>query len=152
MDSMQISVPDAPPTDYGVYHFRRSFELAARPETFVVHVYLGDAEGDARPHDGERQSGLETEAEDLRGNQASTRSALDYAENNIVPGQEGNVRGYWNTDPCAGGYPAFHYGGANRIGRRETTRRRRRGGRRLGPRAGKGHKGRLPTADKSVGK
>jgi len=33
-----ISAPGAPPNDYGVYHFRRSVELAARPERFVVHV------------------------------------------------------------------------------------------------------------------
>jgi alpha-L-rhamnosidase len=33
-----ISVPAAPPSDYGVYHFRRSFELATRPDAFVVHV------------------------------------------------------------------------------------------------------------------
>ena len=33
-----IGVPGAPPFDYGVYHFRRAFELAERPATFVVHV------------------------------------------------------------------------------------------------------------------
>ena len=33
-----ISVPGAPPTEYGVYHFRRTFELAARPEKFLVHA------------------------------------------------------------------------------------------------------------------
>jgi len=33
-----IAVPGAPATGYGVYHFRRSFELAAKPERFVVHV------------------------------------------------------------------------------------------------------------------
>ena len=33
-----IAVPDAPTFDYGVYHFRRSFELAARPASFVIHV------------------------------------------------------------------------------------------------------------------
>ena len=33
-----IAVPGAPATEYGVYHFRRTFELAARPERFVVHV------------------------------------------------------------------------------------------------------------------
>jgi alpha-L-rhamnosidase len=33
-----ISVPDAPPSAYGVYHFRRRFQLAAAPATFVVHA------------------------------------------------------------------------------------------------------------------
>ncbi len=33
-----ISVPDAPPRDYGVYHFRKSFDLAARPASFLVHA------------------------------------------------------------------------------------------------------------------
>src|SRR5918995_620500 len=33
-----ISVPEAPPFDYGVYHFRKTFELPARPATFLVHV------------------------------------------------------------------------------------------------------------------
>jgi hypothetical protein len=33
-----ISVPGAPPFDYGVYHFRRTFELGERPRRFLVHV------------------------------------------------------------------------------------------------------------------
>jgi len=33
-----IAVPGAPATAYGVYHFRRRFELPAKPERFVVHV------------------------------------------------------------------------------------------------------------------
>ena len=33
-----IAVPKAPATEYGVYHFRKTFELAARPEKFVVHA------------------------------------------------------------------------------------------------------------------
>lgn len=33
-----ISVPDASPYDYGVYHFRKSFELPAKPSGFLVHV------------------------------------------------------------------------------------------------------------------
>jgi alpha-L-rhamnosidase len=33
-----IAVPNASPFDYGVYHFRRTFELAAKPASFVVHV------------------------------------------------------------------------------------------------------------------
>jgi Zn-dependent M28 family amino/carboxypeptidase len=34
----------------------------------------------------------------------------DYVENNIPPGEEDKVRGYYNVDPCAGGYPAFKNG------------------------------------------
>ena len=33
-----IAVPHAPRKEYGVYHFRKTFELAARPERFGVHV------------------------------------------------------------------------------------------------------------------
>src|SRR5436305_13216075 len=33
-----IAPPDAPPTAYGVYHFRRAFDLATAPTSFVVHV------------------------------------------------------------------------------------------------------------------
>jgi hypothetical protein len=33
-----IAVPKASATEYGVYHFRKTFELAARPEKFVVHA------------------------------------------------------------------------------------------------------------------
>ena len=44
------------------------------------------------------------------GEEAGTLGSLDYAEDNVVPGEEGKVRGYWNTDPCAGGYPAYRYG------------------------------------------
>ena len=33
-----IAVPKAPATEYGVYRFRKSFDLAARPERFVVHA------------------------------------------------------------------------------------------------------------------
>jgi hypothetical protein len=33
-----IAVPGAPPTDYGVYHFRRTFQLSTRPQEFIVHV------------------------------------------------------------------------------------------------------------------
>lgn len=44
------------------------------------------------------------------GEESGTLGSLDYATNNIVPGQENKVRSYWNTDPCAGGYPAFRFG------------------------------------------
>jgi hypothetical protein len=33
-----------------------------------------------------------------------------YVEQYIVPDQESKVRGYWNADPCAGGYPARKLG------------------------------------------
>src|SRR5450432_407376 len=33
-----ISPPGAPPNSYGVYHFRRTWNLAALPHRFVVHV------------------------------------------------------------------------------------------------------------------
>src|SRR5690348_164625 len=33
-----ISVPRTSGFEYGVYHFRRTFELASAPATFVVHV------------------------------------------------------------------------------------------------------------------
>jgi alpha-L-rhamnosidase len=33
-----ISVPGASPFDYGVYHFRRTFELAAAPSSFPIQV------------------------------------------------------------------------------------------------------------------
>lgn len=33
-----IAPAGAPPFDYGVYHFRRTFDLDARPSSFVVHV------------------------------------------------------------------------------------------------------------------
>jgi hypothetical protein len=33
-----ISVPNTSPYDYGVYHFRRTFDLAAAPSSFLIHV------------------------------------------------------------------------------------------------------------------
>jgi hypothetical protein len=33
-----IAVPSTSPFDYGVYHFRRTFELPAKPSSFVIHV------------------------------------------------------------------------------------------------------------------
>src|ERR1035438_2529219 len=33
-----IAVAAAPRTEYGVYHFRKSFDLPARPERLLVHV------------------------------------------------------------------------------------------------------------------
>lgn len=50
------------------------------------------------------------------GEESGTLGSTDYVANNIVPGEESKVRGYWNTDPCAGGYPAFRRGNpADRI-------------------------------------
>jgi hypothetical protein len=33
-----IAVPDAPARDYGVYHFRRTFDLPAKPSCFILRV------------------------------------------------------------------------------------------------------------------
>lgn len=33
-----ITCPGAPVRDYGVYHFRKTFTLAARPDSFIIHV------------------------------------------------------------------------------------------------------------------
>jgi alpha-L-rhamnosidase len=33
-----ISAPNSSPFDYGVYHFRRTFELSAAPASFLIHV------------------------------------------------------------------------------------------------------------------
>ncbi len=33
-----IAAPGSSPFDYGVYHFRRSFDLASPPSSFIVHV------------------------------------------------------------------------------------------------------------------
>src|SRR5690606_17611603 len=33
-----ITVPDAPPRAYGVYHFRRTFNVASQPSSFTIHV------------------------------------------------------------------------------------------------------------------
>ena len=33
-----ITVPGAPQSGYGVYHFRRSFDLASKPDSFLIHV------------------------------------------------------------------------------------------------------------------
>ncbi len=33
-----IVVPDTSPFDYGVYHFRKTFELPSKPASFVIHV------------------------------------------------------------------------------------------------------------------
>jgi len=33
-----ISCPDAPQREYGVYHFRKTFNLADKPDKFIIHV------------------------------------------------------------------------------------------------------------------
>ena len=33
-----ISHPTASPKDYGVYHFRRTFDLDSQPEKLIIHV------------------------------------------------------------------------------------------------------------------
>jgi PKD repeat protein len=42
--------------------------------------------------------------------ESGTFGSIDYVQNNIPPGQESKVRGYFNVDPCAGAYPAFKNG------------------------------------------
>jgi alpha-L-rhamnosidase len=37
-DAHWIAHPTAPAKEYGVYHFRRTFDLPAKPETFIIHV------------------------------------------------------------------------------------------------------------------
>lgn len=37
-DAYWINVPGAPAHDYGVYHFRKSFELAAKPSKFIINI------------------------------------------------------------------------------------------------------------------
>lgn len=37
-EAMWITCPDVSPTSYGVFHFRRTFNLADTPESFVVNV------------------------------------------------------------------------------------------------------------------
>jgi len=51
----------------------------------------------------------------MDGEEDGLLGSIDYVNNTIPPEQENNVRGYFNADPCAGGYPAFHYGTANRV-------------------------------------
>lgn len=36
--ALWISVPGAPEKGYGVYHFRKTLELASKPDSFIVHV------------------------------------------------------------------------------------------------------------------
>jgi PKD repeat protein len=51
----------------------------------------------------------------MDGEEDGLLGSVEYVNNVIPPEGEKDVRGYFNADPCAGGYPAFHYGGANRI-------------------------------------
>jgi len=44
--------------------------------------------------------------------ESGTFGSADYVANNIPPGEEDKVRGYFNVDPCAGAYPAFKEGTA----------------------------------------
>src|SRR5689334_4501253 len=37
-DAYWICVPNQPAHDYGVYQFRKTFTLAAKPSSFIVHV------------------------------------------------------------------------------------------------------------------
>ena len=51
----------------------------------------------------------------MDGEEDGLLGSVEYVNNVIPPEGANNVRGYFNADPCAGGYPAFHYGTANRI-------------------------------------
>jgi uncharacterized repeat protein (TIGR01451 family) len=42
--------------------------------------------------------------------ESGTFGSIDYVNNNIPPGEEDQVRAYFNMDPCAGAYPAFRNG------------------------------------------
>lgn len=42
--------------------------------------------------------------------ESGAHGSEDYVTNNIPPGEEAKVRGYFNVDPCAGAYPAFQEG------------------------------------------
>jgi PKD repeat protein len=42
--------------------------------------------------------------------ESGTFGSIDYVTNNIPPGEEGSIRGYFNVDPCAGAYPAYKDG------------------------------------------
>ena len=33
-----IDVPNTQPQEYGIYHFRKSFELGEKPRQFIIHV------------------------------------------------------------------------------------------------------------------
>jgi hypothetical protein len=46
----------------------------------------------------------------MDGEEDGTLGSAAYVSDHIVPEQESKVRGYWNADPCAGGYPARRYG------------------------------------------
>ena len=37
-DAFWISVPNTTPHDYGVYHFRKSFQFNTKPSQFIIHV------------------------------------------------------------------------------------------------------------------
>lgn len=49
--------------------------------------------------------------------ESGTHGSIDYVKNNIPPGEESQVRGYFNVDPCAGAYPAFKDGNFTAAGR-----------------------------------
>lgn len=37
-DARWISLPNEPSNIYGIYHFRKSFELDSVPDKFIIHV------------------------------------------------------------------------------------------------------------------
>ena len=42
--------------------------------------------------------------------ESGTLGSKHYVENNVPPGEEDEIRGYFNVDPCAGAFPAYYHG------------------------------------------
>jgi Zn-dependent M28 family amino/carboxypeptidase len=53
--------------------------------------------------------------------ETGTVGSKDYVANNIPPGEEDEIRGYFNVDPCAGAYPAYYHGDGNEGSRVNMT-------------------------------
>ena len=47
--------------------------------------------------------------------ESGSHGSRDYVANNIPPGEEDKVRGYFNVDPCSGAYPAYKDGSELRV-------------------------------------
>lgn len=47
--------------------------------------------------------------------ESGTFGSIDYVANNIPPGEEDKIRGYFNVDPCSGAYPAARRGVGDRV-------------------------------------
>src|SRR3954452_2447355 len=53
--------------------------------------------------------------------ETGTVGSLDYVTNNVPPGEEDELRGYFHVDPCAGAYPAYYHGDGNDSNRVSLT-------------------------------